>query len=402
MRTHFFLAVALVGCGSAIVPPSSPTERYRTGLVLVIDDGARTMSTGAVFKPRPVPVDLDGYAPDGTCQEGAHDITLRSVGTVPEMQDVGESMLVESGGVSLPVARSLAGATAYASTHPLPLPGDVARVRWPSASPPLDAELIHLPVAPDGMPPRVGAVDGEPLELTWRPAGGDLMLVSFDTRSGTPITCAFADLGRGIVPAELVAKLFGTTRVHFTRFLRHEAEWHQTPHQRNGAAIPAYDVIGVGARSVSRPFGVATKRLFVSRRTVDGAFAAGQPSALARADALCQESATAAALGGTWHAWLAAPFGDPLLNVRGDGPWYLVDGTTLVGDRATFLDDGRRVATDELGATVAGRVWRGGVLHCSDWTSRASEGLARRIGSDGDYADAVSCGTEAHLLCLEE
>ncbi|HEX7663677.1 MAG TPA: hypothetical protein VF407_04175, partial [Polyangiaceae bacterium] len=67
------------------------------------------------------------------------------------------------------------------------------------------------------------------------------------------------------------------------------------------------------------------KHVFVTSTTYDGKLA-GSPGA----DAKCNLVAQGVSLPGTYHAWISTESIPAITNVKGNGPWYLKDGTTLV------------------------------------------------------------------------
>jgi hypothetical protein len=169
------------------------------------------------------------------------------------------------------------------------------------------------------------------------------------------------------------------------------------------------------------------KRAFVCSRFVDGDLAtlgggSGSDPGAAGADALCNQDATKHKLGGAWNAWISTSKVAAKDHLAGGGPWYLVNGKTLVANSISdlttkgpanainMLADG---TVDALGTQVRTGTKANGTLSssltsCNDWTS-SSAGLTALGGSDllstgGWTADTVtlcSIGTTT-LYCFEQ
>jgi hypothetical protein len=143
------------------------------------------------------------------------------------------------------------------------------------------------------------------------------------------------------------------------------------------------------------------KRAFTTSELTLGNF-----GGLAQADALCQSSATAAKLGGTWRAFLAGTTQSPV------GPWYLVDRKTRV--MQTLPDFGAGLVhamdMDENGNTIppGTSAWTGSSTDCAGWTAtdRSDVGTAgdATTATAGFFAGRVKiCLSEkAALYCLEQ
>ncbi len=135
---------------------------------------------------------------------------------------------------------------------------------------------------------------------------------------------------------------------------------------------------------------------------------------LAQADALCQARADAAALPGTYKAWLstsAVHARDRLGSARG---WVRTDGNPF-GDSVQTLLDGQVFYPpwlDERGAMAFGMAFTGtdaegrsNGLDCAGWTSTsASESVILGDPSGGartwTASGGTTCDNEARLLCL--
>ena len=168
---------------------------------------------------------------------------------------------------------------------------------------------------------------------------------------------------------------------------------------------------GVDARPV--------RRVFATAASYDGAEVGG----LAGGDVKCNHAALAGDLGGTWVAWLSDSSNDAIDRIPDVGPWFLVNGYTLVfpGKAQLAANPMAHLAMDEYGDVLdqdgQGRyVWTGTAEggtrseHCADW----SDGTIDRSGTVGDVraidrgwtaVDAVeqeSCGLWHHLYCFEQ
>lgn len=171
------------------------------------------------------------------------------------------------------------------------------------------------------------------------------------------------------------------------------------------------------------------KRVFVSSATYTGLLDpdSGASNGIVDGDRMCNSLAHAAGLGGTWRAFLAsyssaggavsAP--DHITEV---GPWYLVDGTTLVFAGKSAFDAGpaHPLDRDERGMAVAdAAAWTGvsgSLTFCNSWTSESpnNRGLYGVVGAtNGDWfltpsanpfgPDAgASCDHLNHLYCFEQ
>jgi hypothetical protein len=164
------------------------------------------------------------------------------------------------------------------------------------------------------------------------------------------------------------------------------------------------------------------KRVFVTDAQLNGDLktAGGGTSGLDGADRICAAAAAYGHLGGTWVAWLSTSTVNAIDRLTDNGPWYLVDGTTLVfPNKAAIASLPMTVIDrDELDALPSGfneNVWTGtnasgalaGTDTCTDWTN----GTAFGYGSGGKYTHSDSVWTDgspsscanakAHLYCFE-
>jgi hypothetical protein len=129
----------------------------------------------------------------------------------------------------------------------------------------------------------------------------------------------------------------------------------------------------------------------------------------AKADAICQELATAAQLPGTWTAWLSDDDTDAIDRIPEPGPdgnYQLIPfGTNNVGpivanDLADLTDGSLNVPIerDEYGEDISTQVWTGTqpdgtgtVSNCSNWTN-AEDGYP--CPTEGDPA----CGAQGKSI----
>ena len=133
-------------------------------------------------------------------------------------------------------------------------------------------------------------------------------------------------------------------------------------------------------------------RVFLSSTTSNGDFAG-----IAGGDAVCQNLATAASLGGKWVAWLSNEDGPAAINrVTSTGPWRLVTGEVVVASKAALVSGALQHAIDkdEKGVAVAaGGVWTGTGL-----AARAGAG-AEFTGGDAGEALSRAARSPAALRC---
>lgn len=160
------------------------------------------------------------------------------------------------------------------------------------------------------------------------------------------------------------------------------------------------------------------KRLFVTRGTFDANFGP-HPTG----DTLCQIAANAAAIGGTWKAWLADPGLGYAPAIADVGPWYAMDGTTKLFNNAAGLGGFplAPITLDEYGATVGSgaTVWTGLTVglrsastcytwNCFDGCSPSNTVYKGTYGQTGttmqEWTDAGpgECYVKRHLYCLEQ
>lgn len=183
--------------------------------------------------------------------------------------------------------------------------------------------------------------------------------------------------------------------------------------------------------ATSTPSGL---RVFVSslRYPANLQAAGGQATGLASADALCQGLADAAALGGTFRAWLSTSTVDAIDHIQGAGPWYRMDGAMAFPNHASLATTPLvSINLDEhLGSPDPYyEPWTGTALGgrhapptgtvasttCLDWTSTSSSSSIR--GLVGYYGEVAAQGDgpawtdlalgycspfSRHLYCFEQ
>lgn len=149
--------------------------------------------------------------------------------------------------------------------------------------------------------------------------------------------------------------------------------------------------------------------IFVSSDT----FMGDGPPSPQDADAYCQNLAARKGFTGTYIAWLSDGATNAYDRIQGKGPWYRVDGTTLVFPDASALKGKPQnpVLHDENGATTTPEVWTGtntggtaATAHCSAWQSAsgAQSGLIGKADGQAEWTEwtSLTCDRKAHLYCL--
>ncbi len=145
----------------------------------------------------------------------------------------------------------------------------------------------------------------------------------------------------------------------------------------------------------------------------------GSMGGLAAADAICNSLAQAAALPGTFQAWLADSTGSPATrSTQHTGPYVRTDGVIVASDWSGLivgiLDAG--ISVDESGIARPGSTAWTNVQpetaamesddHCLDWTNQQSAlgryGLASQTGEQWTSFDALGCSFSRRLYCIEQ
>jgi hypothetical protein len=173
---------------------------------------------------------------------------------------------------------------------------------------------------------------------------------------------------------------------------------------------------GESTTSVGAIFFGGPKRIFTSTLRYDGNL-----GGLASADALCDQLAQDASLGGTFQAWLGVGSSGPAERTERQGKPYQTTTGTVVADDWADLTDGSLdapVNVDQYGNPVASShyAWTNvaavgggaeGAPDCSGWTS-ADPGDDGAYGVTGVTAPpwtdsvVVPCDSLNHLICIEE
>lgn len=165
------------------------------------------------------------------------------------------------------------------------------------------------------------------------------------------------------------------------------------------------------------------KRTFLTVARYDGDLlsATAEFDGAAAADALCQLEADGALLGGNWKAWISTFSEDAIDRISDNGPWYLVDGSTLVANNlAELATSGPRTDIDMhpnratvgdfgawTGTGTSGR-WTG--EDCNEWSTSVYE-VEGTFGVSTVVSTALGAWTERgggdcdirrHLYCIEQ
>lgn len=165
----------------------------------------------------------------------------------------------------------------------------------------------------------------------------------------------------------------------------------------------------------------AETRVFVTSNDYNAAF-----GSLSVADAKCQTSADAAGLGGTWVAFLSSSGASAASRIP-DGPYVLLDGTTIATSRADLLDGSLAspIQVDENGSRQSKWVFTGSTTAglsaasgssvnglCADWTNGcgvcygnhyyATVGRSYESSSNWTNVGWIFCSQSSGLYCFEQ
>jgi uncharacterized protein YjdB len=161
------------------------------------------------------------------------------------------------------------------------------------------------------------------------------------------------------------------------------------------------------------------KTIFATRTLGNGNLGswplAGGKTGIAAGDAICQASAQAAGLTGTFLAWLGTSSVTAASRLSGDGPWVRTDGALIARNRAQLLSGTLETsnAFDEHGRdNLPNIVWTGalrdgtsGADNCSGWTSTGTLGIFG-ITFHADYAWTANytqgCSTIGSVYCVQQ
>lgn len=151
-------------------------------------------------------------------------------------------------------------------------------------------------------------------------------------------------------------------------------------------------------------------RVFITSDFYDGDLktAGAGTDGLDGADKLCQLHADAAALGGTYRAWLSTSTIDAIDHITGSGPWINTHGETVFANRAQLQTHPLAgVGYDEANHGEYPEMWTGTAdgrkapvefpasetsSSCNDWTSAAAIDDA----ATGDSAEGTSAAWTNH------
>jgi hypothetical protein len=166
--------------------------------------------------------------------------------------------------------------------------------------------------------------------------------------------------------------------------------------------------------SLGENTGIPGRRIFVTSQTFDGNL-----GGLAGADVKCQLAATAAALNGTWRAWLSGNGQNTIEVISLAYPLTRMTGATVfqgANDRQLGIFT-NPPAINENGGSTTGNVWTNSdttgyvvsaATECNGWTSN-SGGLNGGFGSNTDttagkwtQSGSTACSNSLHLYCIEQ
>jgi hypothetical protein len=163
-------------------------------------------------------------------------------------------------------------------------------------------------------------------------------------------------------------------------------------------------------------------RLFVTSASYSGNLSSlrGTSAAgLQAGDALCNNAAQGAVLGGTWKAWLSDSTENAIDRIADLGPWYRIDGKKVFNNRANLQTTPlATLSVDERGETLDwGETWTGtgatGTSSghtCDSWSTAARSYYT--LGEFGNTCSTSSawtsagddgqCDVKRHLICIEQ
>lgn len=180
----------------------------------------------------------------------------------------------------------------------------------------------------------------------------------------------------------------------------------------SSGVVPPRAEAGTDASPIDADGATKDLRVFVS-----STIKTGNLGGVAGADALCDQLATAAALGGTYRAWLSVSGADAIDHITSSGPWHLVTGELVAADRATLTSGVLKHLIDktEKGVTPPAqedRTWTATGADgryvgpdCTLWTG-AGSGLSgeARNSNPSKWTDllAEGCGQVNRVYCFEQ
>lgn len=430
MKAPIFLALAIAiasgGCELGVqagepTPQPEPEVALLTGVVIVADVPTAASGVAMFGSPSYPTGEVLGLAADGFCRRGNHNIKLHNAS---KFAAVGTEVTLTAGTRRIPMPKVLGGAGEppeyYRFSQSSPINENAVRVSWSGEaqkeiSEAFEGELIHMPERPL-LASSLLAVAGEPLHLTWGGTPGDFIVVSFGNESPSEdrtLTCSLQDTGSATIPADFLRQLDPSyTSVQVVRVKIRKMAYVQSGGRD-------YGVVGVGMRAAEAKFTFRPKRAFVTSAEYSGDLKAqiNASTGLAAADMLCGLAAASARLGGTWKAWIADDGTDAIARMADVGPWYLVDGRTMVFEsKARMPWPLVPLNVTETGAPVSSSwVWTGTQSdgtrqlgsNCEGWSSSNyyKWGGGGLTGSN-DYAWTADydhpCSSSARLYCVEQ
>jgi len=156
------------------------------------------------------------------------------------------------------------------------------------------------------------------------------------------------------------------------------------------------------------------KKVFVTSTTTSGGF-----GGTSGADTFCAGRASAAALSGTFKAWLSVTGDGPTTRFTQSAvPYRLVDGTIVANDWSDLTDGtlAHAINLDESGAAVASaEVWTSTTIagapitsnNCSDYVNATGSvsgicGTTSATGGTWTNSSTPACNSPLRLYCFEQ
>ncbi len=144
-----------------------------------------------------------------------------------------------------------------------------------------------------------------------------------------------------------------------------------------------------------------------------------------KADTACNARAAAAGLTGTYKAWVSDSAQDAIAHITDVGPWYLMDGTTLVFQNLAQIPyaggvggPSNPINQDEYGALISSGTTGAATgsnaagendltKNCSNWADSGSTmemggGLITQTGSAWATGHVWNCNVSLRLYCFEQ
>lgn len=194
------------------------------------------------------------------------------------------------------------------------------------------------------------------------------------------------------------------------------------------ATLPVLLILGLAVLACGDSGDSSPKRVFVTSGVYSGSLAfddpdAGEVTGVAAGDAICQQLADDASLGGTWLAWLSDETTSPAADFhRTSGEYKLVDDTVIANGWDDLTDDKLEapISLDENGqpapasdAICAGETawvltgtsnrgqWATSLEDCDGWTSDTGAGTWGRSDRIEFWSEACSGGEAVDLCSLQ-